>query len=307
MAENKELALTPEQLTLLQKVAAATTGKTKIRVSPKFVLLVVVYIVILFGSSVRQLVGGHVDWSYIASAEYWFALMSDTATNLVVLFVMFVYALDIKKGKNQRYQYQKQKLETELVAELDSNTFDPFMDYLNDERGKRKRVPISPTFVTNGYEPKQKANENYDPYKTEGAFVKFVRDMWPRILFTIVMSLVLRSVILQAAEEAIDFLTAVVAIVYALLPLLSNAYIGWTYADQWLLEKTMVDLQKREDIWSLYKTYKKNPPKAKEVSEPCTKMTNTDSPQTTTPNLSKSTSDLLIRPFDNNVVLPLVK
>jgi hypothetical protein len=285
---------------IVSSVQVAQKGKIKINL--KLVLLVIVYVVLLFGSSVRQFVTGGFDLAYMGSAEYWSSVFSDTATNLIILFVMFIYALDSRKRKSVNYNTDKDTLEREIREELESESFDACMLSINDKRIEKHRKPIAYSFVTNGYSPKQKTDD-YDPYAIEPSFFKFLRDIGPRVAMTFGATVGFRAIVLDLAD-AVDWKTAVVAILFTLIPMVGNAYIGISYSQQWLDEKTFVDMRKRMDIWSLYKNYKKT--WKKEVPETC-QTTNIISQPITTVNLSKNTLGMQTPQYNNNEELLLVR
>jgi len=301
MAENANNSKEAEAL-LTKIVNSLNSGeKRAFRIPVKAALLFVVYFFIIFGNSVRQLVGGRFDFQYMGTPEYWSSVFSDTATNLIVLFVMFVYMLDTRKRKHTRYNEDKAQLEQEVHDELHSASFNDCMEELNVKRLDKGRRPIANSFVTNGYNPKQKEFETYDPYAVESNVAKFGKDIGPRVIITLIVTIGFRAIVLDLVE-ATDWKTALVGIIFTLIPLVSNAYIGHAYSLQWLEEKTLVDLRKRLDIWSFYKTYKQTW-KVKEETDPCQMnlKINTTYPLTTTVNLSESILDTPTRQLDNSV------
>ena len=113
----------------------------------------------------------------------------------------------------------------------------------------------SEAFVKHGY--KKARSEDHDEYEVESGFWKFIKDLGPKLLLSIVLTISLSSIALEPSGD-VQWTAAFIAIVLRLYPMATNTYLGLSYAKQYANEKTIVDLSMRNDILDLAIEYEKN-------------------------------------------------
>lgn len=159
--------------------------------------------------------------------------------------VLWLRGTDEEKKRNQ---YCAEK--AEIIARMDDKWLEEHIDEIY--------VDIKETnidYVKYGYKNQRKGYK--DPWDIENGFYKALRDLGPKILIGLSITIGFNSLSLQTATQ-IEWWLAAVAIILKLYPMFINAYIGQTYGVQYYEEKILVDDSRRNDILELGIEYQEN-------------------------------------------------
>lgn len=178
--------------------------------------------------------------SSIKNLALWEKFLGDEGDKkLSALFTKVNYEQDISAEFKKKYIRKRLKLEYRL-SELYMTKTLPYIKV----RGYK---PISKTFVTTGY-VRMFGSEDQAP---ERASVKMFIDLAPKLLITILTSVLFETIVFDYIE-AENTAEAIMQTVGLVLPMLLQIYFGIEYAKKYRDEKILVDFRKREEILAPY-------------------------------------------------------